>query len=482
MRTNSTRLEIFYFSMLCLIMSVMVWEALKVMAYFFSDSISDQVVITLLAIGAFLVGSNVRKRSMSTKVFSLVIFLSLAVIGIVFNDLVYRTFPHAAFFTYTVIALSGLMVSQWIPSTEISNSWFIFLGLFFLGVILYYLAPSGTSIYLVVGSAAVLTTVSALKRRYLTAGLYLFFMICMIWTYRLPSVQPRNFASQEKYYDPVVYSKETAFQTVDVTRWRGEYWFYYNTINQFSSIDHWLYFEPMVHPVTELSTSKNKILVIGGENGMIVKELLKYHDIRNIDMLPLDTMLYEVARQNKLFTGLNQNALDHEKVQLIKRTPFSFLSSQHHVYDLIFIDLPDPVDLELNQYYTKEFYELCYRTLRKDGFLITQAGSPYFATRAFYCINNTLQAAGFSTVPMHNQVLTLGEWGWVIGAKQGTAEEVRSHLQLLEFSNIKTIWLNNEAVKMMLSFGKITVPYDSAINSLKYPAVHNYYREGTWKF
>ena len=61
---------------------------------------------------------------------------------------------------------------------------------------------------------------------------------------------------------------------------------------------------------------------------------------------------------------------------------------------------------------------MCWHHLRPNGVIVTQAGSPYYATKAFYCIEKTMQSAGFNTIPLRNQVLTLGEWGWVMGYKR----------------------------------------------------------------
>ena len=147
------------------------------------------------------------------------------------------------------------------------------------------------------------------------------------------------------------------------------------------------------------------------------------------------------------------------------------------------IDIPDPLDVGLNQYYTREFYELCYSALRENGLLVTQAGSPYFATKAFMAIEKTIAAANFATLPLHNQVLSLGEWGWVIGAKSMDKALLLSAAKKLTFKHLDTRWINNEAMQLLVSFGKPYVTPDSiAINTIKNPVIHRYYKSGTWNF
>ena len=115
--------------------------------------------------------------------------------------------------------------------------------------------------------------------------------------------------------------------------------------------------------------------------------------------------------------------------------------------------------------------------------MITQAGSPYFATKAFTAIEKTIIAANFATLPLHNQVLTLGEWGWVIGSKKMNRAMLRNTAKRLKFNHLDTRWINNEAMQLLISFGKPYQPIDSvAVNSLKNPVIHSYYKSGTWKF
>ncbi|MDH5604241.1 MAG: hypothetical protein OEY51_09885, partial [Cyclobacteriaceae bacterium] len=73
---------------------------------------------------------------------------------------------------------------------------------------------------------------------------------------------------QQKYYDKVIFSEETRFQAVDVTEWKGHFWYYYNGKNQFSSIDHSMFYEPLVQPALSLVKDPGKVLVLGGENGL----------------------------------------------------------------------------------------------------------------------------------------------------------------------------------------------------------------------
>ena len=144
--------------------------------------------------------------------------------------------------------------------------------------------------------------------------------------------------------------------------------------------------------------------------------------------------------------------------------------------------MPDPKRIEINKLYTKEFYRLCYQHLRVYGNIITQAGSPYYALKAFRCIDTTMQVAGFNTLPLHNQVLTLGEWGWVMGSKYLKSKQIKERLLKESFDGIETRWINNEAMHLITSFGKDIMEYDAPeINTISKPVLFKYYSdENIW--
>ncbi len=286
--------------------------------------------------------------------------------------------------------------------------------------------------------------------------------------------QPKFFESQKKYEDLVLLSEETKFQKVDVTTWKGNYWYYQNGVNHFSTIDSWLYFEPFVYPALSL-INPEKVLIVGGENGLIAAELLKQG--LSIDLLPIDPEFVAIAREEELFTKFNLDAFSNEKLNVIDDFTFDFLVENKETYDLVFVDAPDPVDVLTNQFYTQEFYVMIDNVLMNNGLFITQSGSPYYATEAFEMLKRTIQSVGFKTTSFHNQVLSLGEWSWIIGSKNG---QLKSELEKASFENFDTKWLNHEAMQMMLSFGKSKIAVDSSLNTMADPKLFEYYLEGNF--
>lgn len=291
------------------------------------------------------------------------------------------------------------------------------------------------------------------------------------------------FGEQKRYTDKVIYSEQSRYQRLVLTEWKNDYWLYIDGNQQFSTVDEDKYHEPLVHPVMQLTKEHQNILILGGGDGCAVREVLKYSDVGRITLVDLDPAMTDLGKEHPIMMQINQGAMTNEKLEIVNADGFKFLETTPDYFDVIIIDLPDPKSVDLNRLYSKEFYTLCKKQLRPNGFLITQAGSPYFATKAFQCIELTMKAAGFETAMLHNHVITLGEWGWVIGANNFPKGKLKDALNTLEFDNVDTRWINNEAMTLMTSFGKdiyFTDGGEVEVNTIHNPALYHYYLKGNW--
>ena len=97
-----------------------------------------------------------------------------------------------------------------------------------------------------------------------------------------------------------------------------------------------------------------------------------------------------------------------------------------------------------------------------------------------------MQSAGFTTVPMHNQIISMGEWGWIIGTvnKETSKENLKKQLQSLQFASISSKWINNEAMLLLTSFGKKDFfnidTKKIEVNKIQNPVLYQYYLKGNW--
>lgn len=291
------------------------------------------------------------------------------------------------------------------------------------------------------------------------------------------------YGEQQRYKDKVVFEKQTPYQKIVVTQWKNDFWLYINGNQQLSSLDEVMYHEPLVHPAMKLSPHPENVLVLGGGDGCAVREILKYESVKKISLVDIDPVMTQLGSSHSLLLKLNEGALLDKKVDIINEDAFIYLEETKDYYDVIVVDLPDPKSVELGRLYSLEFYRLCYRHLRPNGVLVTQAGSPYYATRAFRCIEQTIRGADFQVIPMHNQILTMGEWGWVLGVKSSREIPLKSIIQSLDFEDVNTQWLNQEAMSLITSFGKdffVESEEDIELNTIQNPVLYRYYLDGNW--
>ena len=290
---------------------------------------------------------------------------------------------------------------------------------------------------------------------------------------------------QRRYKDKIIFAAQSRYQKIVITQWQDDYWLFINGNQQLSTLDEVMYHEPLVHPAMKLQQQARKVLVLGGGDGCAVREILKYPAVEEITLVDLDPVMTDLGKNHPVLKELNNGALSSGKVEVVNADGFIFLQKDTTFYDVVIIDFPDPNNVELSRLYSEEFYRMVHRRLNKYGVMVTQAGSPYFATRAFRCIDLTIKEAGFSTVPLHNQVVTLGEWGWVLGMKKEVASsgQLKKALQNMNFEDVETQWINHEAMSLITSFGKdiYAIETDSVrVNKVNDPVLYRYYLNGNW--
>ncbi len=216
---------------------------------------------------------------------------------------------------------------------------------------------------------------------------------------------------------------------------------------QFSSIDEHRYHEVLVHIPMAQAQSHHKVLVLGGGDGLVVRELLKYKDIREITLVDLDPAVVELANSNPHLLALNKGSLMNDKVEVIHQDAFEYLEHNKSVYDVIIVDLPDPNNESLNKLYTKEFYSLNRNHLKEAGAMMVQATSPVFAREVYWTISNTIRATGLHIENFHVDVPSFGNWGFVLASRK----EIQANQMMIK---PKTAYLTTELVESLTYFGE----------------------------
>lgn len=221
------------------------------------------------------------------------------------------------------------------------------------------------------------------------------------------------------YGDEIVHAETTPYQRLVVTQWKDDLRLYINGNLQFSSRDEHRYHEALVHPLLAGLPGAKRVLVLGGGDGLAVREVLRYPGVEAVTLVDLDPVMTRLFSSSAPLLALNKGALKDSRVQVINADAGQWLENAGTAFDAIIIDLPDPNSYGLGKLYSEPFYRLLRQHLAENGRVVVQATSPYFAPHAYWCVVTTLEAAGFKTYPYHAYVPSFGEWGFVIADRHG---------------------------------------------------------------
>ena len=278
-------------------------------------------------------------------------------------------------------------------------------------------------------------------------------------------------AEGELYADEIIYAKSSPYQRIVITRWRDDVRLFLNGHLQFGSRDEYRYHEALVHPGLQSLPSPRRVLVLGGGDGLALREILKYESVQTVTLVDLDAEMTRLFSRHPVLTRLNQNSLNSPKVTLVNADAFIWLERNQDFFDFVVVDFPDPTNYSLGKLYTTAFYRLLRRHLAANGAAVIQGTSPLFARRSFWCIVQTLQSAGFRVTPYHAYVPSFGEWGFIIASLQPYVMPGQ-YLPDLKF-------LNAKVAPGFFHFPQDMQPVETEVNRLNNQVLVQYY-ETEW--
>jgi spermidine synthase len=233
----------------------------------------------------------------------------------------------------------------------------------------------------------------------------------MIFADRISSAADNNL-----YADEVIFARNTRYQRIVLTKWKDDLRLFLSSHLQFSSRDEYRYHEALVHPGLAALPGARHVLVLGGGDGLAMREILKYPSVESATLVDLDPEMTRLFTTHPVLSQLNAHSLSNSKVRVVNQDAFPWLEANRDFYDFIVIDFPDPTNYSLGKLYTTAFYRLMARHLSRGGLVVVQSTSPLFARQSYWCIVETLKQAGLNTYPYHLYVPSFGEWGFVIGS------------------------------------------------------------------
>ncbi|MFT6732757.1 MAG: spermidine synthase [Polaribacter sp.] len=333
---------------------------------------------------------------------------------------------------------------------------------------------------------------------------------------------------EQKFYDdPIVYSHTTKYQHLVITENKQlkDIRLYINGNTQFSSLDEERYHDLLVHPVMSLAKPKT-VLILGGGDGLALREVLKYKELDSITLVDLDPKMIELATNNQYLSTLNKNAFNDSRLKVltaegikdmgvrslqlatddtvnvtsdsIGHNKFERVASlnvynldadiflkniENKKWDAIIIDFPDPSSIEINKLYTKQFYYQVKSRLTDEGFVAVQSTSPYHAKEVFLAIGLTLESVGFNRLPYRQNVPSFGDWGFHLAWKNSsTKQKVKARIKNINSFEVTTSFITPDVLVASLAFGKNELESKSnCINRLMSPCLMNQYLDYSWQ-
>jgi spermidine synthase len=234
-------------------------------------------------------------------------------------------------------------------------------------------------------------------------------------------------ADESLYADEVIFSRNTKYQRIVLTKWKDDVRLFLSGHLQFSSRDEYRYHEALVHPGLA-SIAARHVLILGGGDGLAVREVLRYPGVETITLVDLDPEMTKIFREQPMLNKLNAGSLSDPKLRVINADAFPWLEKSTDSYDFAIVDFPDPTNYSLGKLYTTAFYRLLSRHISQNGLFVVQSTSPMFARQSYWSIVNTLNTAGLRTYPYHAYVPSFGEWGFVLASKKDVAYDLPTQL------------------------------------------------------
>lgn len=276
-----------------------------------------------------------------------------------------------------------------------------------------------------------------------------------------------------------IFTKETAYQKINIHEFKNHKILSLNRQFQFSFSNEEVYHDALVHiPLKMTKHFPKKVLLLGGGDGLALREILKYDKIEHITHIELDPEFTEFCRTHPQIKKLNNGSLEpNSRVSRFYGDAFYLIKKESTKYDYIIIDFPYPFSYDLWKLYSLEFYLSLQKKISKDGIIVLDA--PVQSEKVAKHIGNskskeinsvlysTIKAANFKTI---NFFSFQKEGFIVLSTKEIT----------LKKSNLDNIFLSPVTSSKLHYLQDETFEYEfnqSLINSIFEPKLLNFTRD-----
>src|SRR5207237_1635403 len=242
---------------------------------------------------------------------------------------------------------------------------------------------------------------------------------------------------------------------------------------QFSSADEYRYHEALVHPALASVAAPRNVLILGGGDGLALREVLKYRSVEHVTLVDLDPKMTGLSTAFPALADLNAHSFHDRRVRVVNADAMIWIEAARDRFDAAIVDFPDPNSFALGKLYTTRFYRLLRERLAPEAAVSVQCTSPLFARRSYWCVIRTMEAAGFVVRPYQTTVPSFGVWGFALA-------RLRPFDLPRDVPRVALQYLDAPTMASMFILPPDTGPLPVEINRLDNQMLVRYYEE-EWK-
>ncbi|HEY8347634.1 MAG TPA: polyamine aminopropyltransferase [Symbiobacteriaceae bacterium] len=181
--------------------------------------------------------------------------------------------------------------------------------------------------------------------------------------------------------------------------------------------DEWVYHEMGAHVPMLTHPNPKRVLVVGGGDGGMVREVAKHPSVERIDLAEIDGRVIEVCKE--YFPQISVALKTDPRVHVHVTDGIRWVKEHEGEYDVIIIDSSEPIGPGIGLF-TPEFYASVYRALTDDGVMVAQTESPWIngdlIRQAFWGIRQSFPITRLylCAVPTY----PCGLWSFTLGSKR----------------------------------------------------------------
>ena len=281
-----------------------------------------------------------------------------------------------------------------------------------------------------------------------------------------------SLAEGHLYADEIVHAEDTPYQRIVLTRWKDDLRLHLNNNLQFSSRDEYRYHEALVHPGLATLPAARRVLVLGGGDGLALREILKYPQIESVTLVDLDPAMTRLFASAPPLRQLNHDALHSSRVRVVNADALQWLEENDDLFDFVVVDFPDPSNFAIGKLYSASFYRLLEKHLNGGALAVIQATSPLYARQSFWCVVTTIESVGLIATAYHALVPSFGEWGFVLAGRRAYRPP-QSYAVDMRFLTVAT-------TPLLFLFPKDMARVDAEVNRLNNQVLVRYF-EQEWR-